>query len=1519
MTEPLGDANASTPLIYESHPPAWLPKVHGSADLGYLGFYPPRAGQEEDLLSESNVKNGFTLNQQVLAETFSAHTILNGNLSSTATFSKLEALMNEIFIRKAGKVPLIPPATFRIPTRVTLNDSKRQAWFADLANPDVPLHKLGKSVPHGAKGHDLLDLLQSNNVAIPRAVWFLRVFGANETAGLRNKPSYNPTQYSVDWANVVTSYMKKQLADIALPSAPRPGLNIKQTFKGVLSDSDTRDRWISRFVYCLKLLRTFYSEGLVDSRTYLTWVVQQMSACNLAQTGFIARLADEYLDGFLGSRPLTTPFLHACLSKLSEIQSTSAQVFLRDTEALLFTLVQLLNSISSLTDMGSLQFFSQSIDDEVGFTEKLDMLLTWSVTPLQFGDHRPFAAVTLIRNWRMEAADRATRRHFCPPDEFLQDRLFDWLDTSDVASHPDNIRSVSLLFGKLVKYDLFSYASYIQRLIARGEAGLSTTETSESRHRDFLRWIPLSKTTTSLISQRRVTLYGARAREMPEDSNEREIRREIRAVLFDVFKGPHVPVPSTSMLLNSCRLLMNSTRFEQVRTLRHWLLPILERYITSQGGEASSTLLRTYSTSVELMNEAKCYHCLLDMTLCLLENSIAVDLLIAVIDTLHRFSTIWACMNGIEVIVTALDKAQQVWKARGIQCRPLLSLLLEFDAGKYLSNVSRERITADITMFTSALQPATERLDVVPDVLPEILLLAGDPDQDAPSLLANSLWIKYRKSADWAWKVWDNTVASLRQVPVMTSDEAGRRVCALRYGVFLWHVDQHLALGLDGEVLRWFLGPGRNEVAALNSEAWDVLIVVLLYLSVHGALKTTTILQGLVYPAWQQAANTTVELSFPTIETFLRSANDICRRLLLSDDINDNLPPADLFEIHIPVLICLENNLLISEELRADSTSLRLLMSQNEGFRQGAYRNLDAIREAFELSLHHLEDSNGTLHKRIVAGLRILLYDMDVSHDDIELSEWPAMTSLLSPWKIAATMVQMQLVLKEMGQELLRDPANTLAHANLDRLILMLFNHSMSSEEAFYVGEMAQGVDSVVAGKFVNNGLRCITQRVRESTSSDVQNPSETFQRAGELLRVLIHVSEPLREIMAPIPTLEVSTQEEFIEASLSKLVSMEPLFESNSGGSATYENNSTQDVVLLLRLLQFELSFKGVWTSKMKDATDKLVSCLFRIMVQIASINPTSILYPLILDTLYYLYDEIPTDTKATPYDPFRNYPAMSPEDLPSGLPMEHRRQLVSLLPLQPHPSSASQMVNTHRDVGGNIVYGTPVVNRAWEWIENLGEPAVLDAKEADKDREEKERLECRYTVKNSGSLSLDVFGARLTGDGVLRTSTEDGEHIRQGKLWSFGDGLSAESIFKRDWRETRVDSRADIGASIGHLRNEKDHETGGHSTQPKPEKRSTPRGSPAPSSVSRSSALGSMRQSPSGSNHRNSSSTVSDIIDVDSAPTMDTKRPTIKRKASTAPTANDDEVEITEGPVSRTSKKPKLKPLAKGKQKKK
>lgn len=137
---------------------------------------------------------------------------------------------------------------------------------------------------------------------------------------------------------------------------------------------------------------------------------------------------------------------------------------------------QLLNSISSSTIMSSLAYFDADSKALSDFRDKLNILLTWSVTPLQYGDHRPFAAVTLIRLWRNRACDRASRRDTATPTEFLQDQLFDWLDSSEVAGEPSNIGNVALLFGKLVEHDVFSYSGYIQRLIARAEAGLSFTD-----------------------------------------------------------------------------------------------------------------------------------------------------------------------------------------------------------------------------------------------------------------------------------------------------------------------------------------------------------------------------------------------------------------------------------------------------------------------------------------------------------------------------------------------------------------------------------------------------------------------------------------------------------------------------------------------------------------------------------------------------------------------------------------------------------------------------------------------------------------------------------------------------------------------------------------------------------------------------------------------------------------------------------------------------------------------------------
>lgn len=63
----------------------------------------------------------------------------------------------------------------------------------------------------------------------------------------------------------------------------------------------------------------FYNEFMVDHAVMFSWIVAFMNNCNLAQAGFIARLADEYLLGMVTCRALLQPFTVACLTKLQEV------------------------------------------------------------------------------------------------------------------------------------------------------------------------------------------------------------------------------------------------------------------------------------------------------------------------------------------------------------------------------------------------------------------------------------------------------------------------------------------------------------------------------------------------------------------------------------------------------------------------------------------------------------------------------------------------------------------------------------------------------------------------------------------------------------------------------------------------------------------------------------------------------------------------------------------------------------------------------------------------------------------------------------------------------------------------------------------------------------------------------------------------------------------------------------------------------------------------------------------------
>lgn len=209
-------------MVYELHAPAWRPRLHpGSHTLGWPDVYPPKPGQIEDVLSEAAVKNGVGGRSAVSNETFSAHDMIHDRLKGTQVTSQLGSLFEEIVHRRKqlAKLRCGPaPSHYRQPQRVTLNEAKLAAYIKELADPNVPLGKIAKSVPHGYRGERMLDMLWNGgsaapviaavkaqqqqqqpvhgsagqapldkaseglpkSVAIDRAVWFVRVVGSSE-------------------------------------------------------------------------------------------------------------------------------------------------------------------------------------------------------------------------------------------------------------------------------------------------------------------------------------------------------------------------------------------------------------------------------------------------------------------------------------------------------------------------------------------------------------------------------------------------------------------------------------------------------------------------------------------------------------------------------------------------------------------------------------------------------------------------------------------------------------------------------------------------------------------------------------------------------------------------------------------------------------------------------------------------------------------------------------------------------------------------------------------------------------------------------------------------------------------------------------------------------------------------------------------------------------------------------------------------------------------------------------------
>ena len=105
-----------------------------------------------------------------------------------------------------------------------------------------------------------------------------------------------------------------------------------------------------------------------------------------------------------------------------------------------------------------------------------------------------------------------------------------------------------------------------------------------------------------------------------------------------------------------------------------------------------------------------------------------------------------------------------------------------------------------------------------------------------------------------------------------------------------------------------------------------------------------------------------------------------------------------------------------------------------------------------------------------------------------------------------------------------------------------------------------------------------------------------SLKRASELLRVLVYVAEPLRADGASIPSIERLIQDEFFSSLCSQISTLEKALTQEPSNYPPLQ--FTQEIILLARLLQFDLGFRNIWTPTTNAASVELSKSLYKLVL---------------------------------------------------------------------------------------------------------------------------------------------------------------------------------------------------------------------------------------------------------------------------------------------------------------------------------
>ncbi|KAI9795480.1 MAG: RNA polymerase II mediator complex subunit [Piccolia ochrophora] len=288
----------TTTKPYALLPPPSAPHI---ARDRHADFFPWIGTHPEDALSEQVIQQGFydkvSPSQN---EHQSARPSIWPTLKHKSGFQSLSSLFVSVLEQKRSNGRITAASTFKPPPRVTLTDTKREAWLRDLANSKVPLRRLSRTIPHGIRGKVLLEQCMGKNIPPRRAVWLAKCVGANEMRAFKRKGPNGTFAMGGEgkWIRDWTIF-------------------VEQFVEGVMRTCGERD-WKSKMAYAIRLSAHLYSEHLLDKDHYLSWLVAAIEGAETETMPTWLVLLQIYWDDLVGSRQFGRRLAEALLDKIHE-------------------------------------------------------------------------------------------------------------------------------------------------------------------------------------------------------------------------------------------------------------------------------------------------------------------------------------------------------------------------------------------------------------------------------------------------------------------------------------------------------------------------------------------------------------------------------------------------------------------------------------------------------------------------------------------------------------------------------------------------------------------------------------------------------------------------------------------------------------------------------------------------------------------------------------------------------------------------------------------------------------------------------------------------------------------------------------------------------------------------------------------------------------------------------------------------------------------------------------------------